>query len=89
MVVSCMFVLSKLVRDSKCTSIMIQIPNKVFEKWEALKADGDFNRIAEMSGVHPNTVRRAYEKGYCSPEVLEAIIRLYEDREELLREYLD
>ena len=68
---------------------MMQIPKKVFDKWEAMKAEGDFNRIAEMAGVHANTVRRAYDKGYCSPEVLEAIINLYESREELLREYMD
>jgi hypothetical protein len=68
----------------------MQIPPKVLKKWEALKSEGDPQKIAETvaGGCTSQTIRNAFRTGKCSDEIFKAIGKFYEEKLELIKEYI-
>lgn len=66
----------------------MKIPEKLFEKWQILKSEGDPIKISEKSGIHVENIRLALRKGECNDQVFEAIAEYYDSKAEMIRKYL-
>lgn len=67
----------------------MNVPKEILIKWDLLKSQGDAVKISEVSGLHPETIRRAMRSGEASDEVFEAIASFYAEREDLINQYID
>lgn len=65
------------------------IPDKLKSKWIALRSPGDADRIAEKTqGVTPDYINRSIRSGKCRDEVFKVIAEFYEEKANLIKEYL-
>lgn len=69
----------------------MQIPSELLKKWDALKSEGDPQKIADTvaGGCTSQTVRNAFKTGKCSDELFKAIADFYEQKLELIKEYIN
>lgn len=66
----------------------MRIPYKLLDEWIKLKSAGDAQKIAEMAGVSPMTIYRAFREEVCNDDVLEAIAAYYKEKKERLESML-
>lgn len=57
----------------------MKVQKKISNNWLNLRHKGDADKIAELAGVSPITVYRAY-KGSASPDLIAVMNKFYEDR---------
>ena len=66
----------------------MNIPNKLLDKWQALRSESDTQKIAEAADVSGQSVRNAFKDGKCSDELFEAMAEYYREKESLIKQYL-
>lgn len=67
----------------------MKIPEKILKKWEVLRSPGDSEKLAEkMAGTPAETFQRAFREGKCRDEVFEAMAAFYQEKAELVKQYL-
>jgi AcrR family transcriptional regulator len=66
----------------------MRIPNRLLQEWEKLRSGGDAVKIAEIAGVSPMTIYRAFREETCNDDVLEAIAAYYKEKKERLESLL-
>lgn len=67
----------------------MEIPEKLRKKWEALKSPGDGDKMAEkLEGSAAETFNRAFREGKCRDEVFKVMADFYEEKVNLIKEYL-
>jgi len=65
------------------------IPDKILKKWLALRSPGDADKLSERSGdISPDTFNRAFTTGKCRDEVFKVMAAFYEEKANLIKEYL-
>lgn len=68
------------------------IPQELLEKWKVLRSEGDPEKIAqsmpEDTRVSDESIRRAYTHGKCNDDVFKAMADYYEEKANLIKEYL-
>lgn len=65
------------------------IPEKILKKWMALKSPGDAEKMAEkLPGSAAETFNRALRLGKCRDGVFKIMADFYEDKANLIKEYL-
>lgn len=65
------------------------IPGKLMKKWEALRTPGDAEKMAErLDGSAGETFNRAFRQGKCRDEVFKVMATFYEEKVNLIKEYL-
>lgn len=68
----------------------MKIKSKILENWQHLRSSEDCIKIADTSGLHCQTIQDALNNGECtSIEVIEAISSYYEDKAEILKNYIN
>lgn len=68
--------------------LKMNVPKKILAKWELLRATGDPAEIAELAGVHPETVRKVFRTGEASLDVFHSIGKFYAKREKEINAYI-
>lgn len=70
----------------------MEIPKEILDKWAVLRSPGDAEKIAsgmpEDERVSDETVRRVYKDGKCNDQVFKAMAEFYEQKAEMIKEYL-
>ena len=67
----------------------MEIPEKLRKKWEALRSPGDGEKMAEkLIGSAAETFNRAFREGKCRDEVFKVMAAFYEEKANLIKEYL-
>lgn len=70
----------------------MEIPKELLDKWKLLRSHGDTEKIAsgmaEAVRVSDETIRRAFQTGQCNEDVFKAIASFYEERAEIIKQYL-
>lgn len=67
----------------------MEIPEKLLKKWKALRSPGDAVKMAEkLQGSAAETFNRAFRDGKCRDEVFKVLADFYEERLNLIKEYL-
>jgi len=67
----------------------MEIPGKLLKKWEALRSPGDGEKMAEkLNGSAAETFNRAFREGKCRDEVFKVMAAFYEEKANLIKEYL-
>lgn len=64
------------------------IPNKVFKKWNDLKSEGDYGKIAAIANVSHQNIFLAFKNKKCSDEVFMAIGKFYDEKLEKIKQYI-
>lgn len=65
------------------------IPEKLMNKWKVLRSKGDSKKMSErLEGTAPETFNRAFREGECRDEVFEVMASFYEEKANLIKEYL-
>lgn len=68
----------------------MKINAEILQKWQNLRSRGDSIKIADSSGYHCQTIQKVLNSGECaSIEVFEAIASYYDDKAEILNQYID
>lgn len=77
-------------KRDKCKDM--EVPQELLEKWKMLRAHGDTEKIAasmpEDVRVSDETIRRVFAQGQCNDDVFKAMAAFYEERSELIKQYL-
>lgn len=58
----------------------MKIPNDVFLKWRSLYDRGDAQRIAEVAGVHKNTIFNAFNRRAASPHLIHEMTKFFKEK---------
>lgn len=67
----------------------MNIPEKLIDKWEALRTPGDAAKMAErLEGSAAETFNRAFRLGRCNDDVFKVMADFYEEKASLIKEYL-
>lgn len=67
----------------------MEIPEKLLKKWEILKSAGDSEKLAEkLQGSASETFNRAFREGKCRDEVFKVMAAFYDEKAELIKQYL-
>jgi len=67
----------------------MEIPDKLIKKWQALRSPGDAEKMAEkLQGSAAETFNRAMREGKCRDEVFKIMADYYNEKAELLKQYL-
>jgi len=67
----------------------MEIPEKLRKKWETLRSPGDGEKMAEkLDGSAAETFNRAFREGKCRDEVFKVMAAFYEEKVNLIKEYL-
>ena len=67
----------------------MKIPDKLRNKWQALRSLGDSEKMAEkLPGSAKETFNRAFREGKCRDDVFKVMAEFYEDKAALIKEYL-
>jgi hypothetical protein len=67
----------------------MKIPEKILKKWEVLRSPGDSEKLAErIPGSTPETFQRAFRERKCRDEVFEAMAAFYQEKSDLVKQYL-
>jgi hypothetical protein len=67
----------------------MEIPEKLRKKWEALRSPGDGEKMAEnLPNAAAETFNRAFREGKCRDEVFKVMADFYEEKANLIKEYL-
>jgi len=67
----------------------MEIPTKLWNKWKALRSPGDAAKLSEqLPDVSDETFNRALREGKCSDEVFRIMAAFYNDKAELVKQYL-
>lgn len=67
----------------------MKIPQKLQDKWKTLKAPGDANKMAEkIENGYAEMFNRALRTGECNENVFRVMADFYEERMNMVREYL-
>lgn len=70
----------------------MEIPKEILNKWAVLRSPGDAEKIAagmpDDERVSDETVRRVYKDGKCNDQVFKAMAEFYEQKAEMIKEYL-
>jgi hypothetical protein len=70
----------------------MEVPKELLEKWKQLRAHGDTEKIAssmpEETRVSDETIRRVFSQGQCNDDVFKAMASFYEERAEMIKQYL-
>lgn len=64
------------------------IPDKLIKKWLILRSPGDADKMAEKAGVTADYITRSIRLGKSRDEVFKVIAEFYEDKANLIKEYL-
>jgi hypothetical protein len=65
------------------------IPEKLMQKWMALKSKGDSEKMADrLEGSAAETFNRAFREGRCRDEVFKVMADFYEEKIAVIKEYL-
>jgi len=77
-------------KRDKCKDM--ELPKEILEKWKQLRSHGDTEKIAssmpEEVRVSDETIRRVFTNGQCNEDVFKAMAAFYEERAELIKQYL-
>ena len=60
------------------------IPKKLLEEWSLLHSNGDALKIADISGLHPETIRRALRSGRACDELVAILKEYYDNKKNLI-----
>lgn len=61
----------------------------LLEKWQRLRSPEDTSKLAErLEGGYPELFSRAFREGKCSDEVFKVMAEFYEEKLNLIKEYL-
>lgn len=67
----------------------MQIPEKLLKKWKALRSPGDAAKMTEkLPDVSDETFNRALREGKCGDDVFKVLADFYEEKANLIKEYL-
>lgn len=67
----------------------MQIPDELLKKWNVLRSPGDSERMSEkLEGSAGETFNRAFREGKCRDEVFKIMAEFYEEKAEMIKEYL-
>lgn len=67
----------------------MEIPKKLMSKWNVLRSAGDSEKMAaRLEGSAAETFNRAFREGKCRDEVFKIMADFYEEKTELIKEYL-
>ena len=67
----------------------MEIPQKLINKWKALRTAGDAVKMAEkVENGYAETFNRAFRIGRCSDDVFKIMAEFYEEKANLVKEYL-
>lgn len=67
----------------------MEIPAKLMDKWKALRSPGDGEKMAEkLQGSAAETFNRAFRDGKCRDEVFKVMAEFYEEKANLIKEFL-
>lgn len=65
------------------------IPKKLLDKWKALRSHGDAQKLAEiLPDTSDETFNRAIREGKCNDDVFAVMAEFYEQKANLVKEYL-
>lgn len=65
------------------------LPKELMEKWQVLRSPGDPAKMAEkLPGTAAETFNRAFREGKCNDDVFKVMAEFYEDKANLIKEYL-
>jgi hypothetical protein len=65
------------------------IPETLKEKWGVLRSPLDAEKLSErLPGSDAETFRRAFRLGRCSDEVFKVMADFYEEKANVIKEYL-
>jgi hypothetical protein len=65
------------------------IPDNLLKKWSVLRSPGDTSRMSEtLEGTDKETFNRAFREGRCRDEVFKVMADFYEEKANLIKEYL-
>lgn len=65
------------------------IPERLKKKWEVLRTPGDADKLTErLDGSAAETFNRAFRLGRCRDEVFKVMADFYEEKANLVKEYL-
>lgn len=68
------------------------VPKEILKRWLVLKSPGDPEKIAalmpKMDKVSGETIRRAFKEGKCSDSVFKVMAQFYEQKAEMIAQYL-
>lgn len=67
----------------------MEIPDKLLKKWQALRSPGDSEKMADkLPGSAAETFNRAFREGKCRDDVFKVMADFYEEKANLIKEYL-
>lgn len=67
----------------------MEIPEKLKNKWLALRSPGDAEKLADkLPGSAAETFNRAFRTGKCRDEVFQIMATYYNEKAELVKQYL-
>jgi hypothetical protein len=67
----------------------MEIPKELIGKWKVLRSKGDSDKMVEkVPGSAAETFNRAFREGRCRDEVFKAMAEFYEEKANLIKEYL-
>lgn len=66
----------------------MQIPEKIRLKWKTLRSEDDSNKLADLTGKTSEGIRYIFKRGKCSDEDFQIIAKFYEEKAELIKQYL-
>ncbi len=67
----------------------MNIPEDLMEKWKVLRSPGDTSKMAEkMEGGYTEIFNRAFREGKCNDDVFKIMAEFYDEKTELIKEYL-
>lgn len=65
------------------------IEQQLLEKWSRLRSPEDTSKMSErMEGGYPALFSRVFRDGKCSDEVFKIMADFYEEKAELIKQYL-
>lgn len=65
------------------------IPEKLMKKWEVLRTPGDSAKMADgKEGYYSEIFNRAFREGKCNDDVFKIMADFYEEKANLIKEYL-
>lgn len=68
----------------------MKIKPEIFEKWQSIRSVDDSIKISDISGINFQTIQKVIEScEFNSIEVFEAIASYYDDKAEILNQYIN
>lgn len=65
----------------------MQIRETTLAKLKSLYFRGDMRKLAELTGMHQNSISYFFRTGRTNPDALELILGFYQHRENLLNQF--